>query len=413
MSPIHELKSIESYRCAELSSWVSEGGRRGRDLSKFLSPVHFRVLEVRRSARMFDSRLQARVEEVETGVVYPCGFSFVLCHASVSPLLGRGATMQAQMWVPLWLWLPALAWTFSDRELIEAVRRGYGAHLLQSGDFNISTIRTDDWYNETLLHLATFATYRPLTFEVVYLLLQAWPAGAQAKDVWGRTPLHTLAAYPYQAVRGNYLEETVSAFKLLVDAWPDGILATDRDGHTPDELVDFCPLLLQIACNETLGIPVKSLTKNRAVSLECSDLGLLTVKDWVLFLSCGGDPKAKDRGGRMPLHTVAANCYDYFYYDHGYSYGDDDYAAIVRSSDNVEETVSTLKLLVDAWPDGMLATDSDGHTPDELVDVCRLLLQIACNETVGIPVKPLTKNRAVSLECSQLGLLKVKDLKLF
>ena len=190
--------------------------------------------------------------------------------------------------------------TGTNWELLSAVQSGNATGvqmLLSGGSFDTEQM----WFSlegdeeDTMVHRAAELGQA----EVLQLLLDAWPAGVQARDYGGRVPLH-----------GAFWSDNADVVApLLLKQWPDGVKAVDSNGLLPlhhavmndnlemtQFLLEQWPGALKVAIKDYL---VAGLPLHLAAEWGSLELVQLLVESWPEGLNVANSH------GKAPLHVAA------------------------------------------------------------------------------------------------------------
>ena len=201
--------------------------------------------------------------------------------------------------------------TETNWELLSAVQRGNATvvqMLLSSGSFDTDHMRFSHGEGDeedTMVHQAAELGHA----QVLQLLLDAWPAGVQARGWLGTVPLHRA----FRSVNSDVVAP------LLLKQWPDGVKAVDSHGFLPlhyavmtdnlkmtQLLLERWPGALKVAGKKTFdsgkgfdflaGVPLHLAAYSGSLELV-----QLLVESW----PGGLDVTVADIDGLTPLHVAA------------------------------------------------------------------------------------------------------------
>ncbi|CAE7647971.1 unnamed protein product [Symbiodinium sp. CCMP2592] len=254
-------------------------------------------------------------------------------------------------------------------ELVEAVRRNNASRVaerLSAGQFDVSSTRTVDEFSpakgQTLLHEASACC----SFDVLRLLVEAWPDGVQVADEFGETPLHSAFEGMFNSNCKWYTHSPLDDVEPLLEAWPEGVSAQDVHGDTPlhyasrechvnlevwEMLTDRWPAGV-LATNNAGDTPLRLCMQSIQSHMQSELVEAVRRNNASRATELLSGVQVADSNGQVPLHLAV-------------EYGSFD----------------VLRLLVEAWPEGVQVADSNGQVPLHLAveygsfDVLRLLVE--------------------------------------
>ena len=230
-------------------------------------------------------------------------------------------------------------------------------------------VKEKDKHGRTPLH---FGMKGNAPAEVIKLLVEAWPAAAKEKDEYGWTPLHEAfvqcdkgvnCTAPAEVIkllveacpegvkektavgmsgRGGgktplllgmmykYHKAPAEVIKLMVDDWPESVKVKDKDGNTPYDLG-----LENEAPEEVLALVRTSFAVCSSYLKQGPTLNEAEFADWFAANNDDKWTKESDEDGDIPLHVGMLH----------------------------KAPAEAIKLLVEAWPEGVNDKDKDGRTP--------------------------------------------------